>query len=671
MFPDATPLPRTAPDRLFGRTCALLLGAVVLVAVLAHLALQASVARHDEAAQRALVTVRQAALARSLLTEISGLTVSLPDDGAGAERSRIARSIERLTQELQGGAASRPGSPEAGGGAERADLLAAVDEALALVRRPVLDAGAVAELKALLETRLIRPLELMTMRAETATERSRSLIHWTLATSLALQAMGAVLLAGGIVLPARRRIATWIARTRAAEQESAFRLLHDPLSQMPNATCLTATLTRIAAGAARSGRTAAVLRINLDGYAILRETLGAGVGNEIIRIAARRIQQALRACDFAARLDNDSFAVIACDLSDAHAAAAIAARMQAALSSPFAIRGSARRIGCCIGVTLVSDDLPLPDRIIANAEMALAAAQAADPGSVRHFDARLRREIERRETLYSELTTALETGQLVAFFQPQIALGTGAFTGFEALVRWEHPERGLLPPAAFLDFADQTGLTEQIGEEVLNRSLDALRAWDAAGFEVPRVGINFALAQLRDPRLIEKIKWEVERFDIEPSRISVEVLETVLIKSDKDMVVRNLRGLASVGFRVELDDFGTGHASIANLRRFMVDRIKIDRSFVTGIEASPELQTLNASMIAMAHALGIETLAEGVETEEARAVLRRLGCDHFQGFLVAKPMSLDDTFAWLRDYRPCPAAISAASHPAAVDPNTP
>ena len=150
---------------------------------------------------------------------------------------------------------------------------------------------------------------------------------------------------------------------------------------------------------------------------------------------------------------------------------------------------------------------------------------------------------------------------------------------------------------------------------------------------MPRVGVNFALAQLGDPRLIEKIKWETERLGVDPSRVAIEVLETVLIKSDADIVVRNLRGLASAGFHVELDDFGTGHASIANLRRFMVNRIKIDRSFIAGIETSEEQQTLTGSMIAMAHALGIGTLAEGVETEAARAVLRRLGCDRFQGYL--------------------------------------
>jgi EAL domain-containing protein (putative c-di-GMP-specific phosphodiesterase class I) len=228
-------------------------------------------------------------------------------------------------------------------------------------------------------------------------------------------------------------------------------------------------------------------------------------------------------------------------------------------------------------------------------------------------------------------------------------------------------------PSAFLEFADETDLTERIGEMVLTRSLDAIRAWDGAGLEVPKVGVNFALAQLRDPRLIEKIKWETERFDIDPSRLSIEVLETVLIKSDADQVVRNLRGLASSGFRIELDDFGTGHASISNLRRFMVDRIKIDGSFVHGIETNEEQQQLTGSMIAMARALGIATLAEGVETEAAALTLQRLGCDFGQGFLIAEPMSFAQSLIWLHCVRDTGGFVPAAAtgQGAKRDPNTP
>ena len=266
---------------------------------------------------------------------------------------------------------------------------------------------------------------------------------------------------------------------------------------------------------------------------------------------------------------------------------------------------------------------------------------------MRYFREDLRHEVERREALFADLVHALDAGEITPFFQPQLDLATGGFCGFEALARWQHPAHGLLQPGDFLDFAEQTDLSERIGELMLTRSLEAVQAWDAAGFDVARVGVNFALAQLGDPRLIEKIKWETERLDVEPERIAIEVLETVLIKSDADMVVRNLKGLASAGFHVELDDFGTGHASIANLRRFMVNRIKIDRSFIAGIEASEEQRTLTASMIAMAHALGIGTLAEGVETEAARAILAELGCGSYQGYLAARPMSLAESLAWL------------------------
>ena len=473
-----------------------------------------------------------------------------------------------------------------------------------------------------------------------------------------------------MVLPARRRVAAWVAASREAEREQRFRLLHDPLTGLPNATYLEACLARLAAGGRRAGQTA-VLRLDFDRFRVLRETLGQGACDEIARLSGQRIRNALRAGDFAAYLGGDGFVVVAPELADGNDVAGIVARIQAALAKPFSIRGGARRLTCGVGVTLVSDDRAEPERILANAGIALAEAQRAGPGSVRYFRESLRVEVEERETLFAELVAGLDRHELVPFFQPQVDLATGAFSGFESLVRWEHPRHGLLAPASFLDFAEQTDLTERIGEVVLTRTLEALRAWDAAGVAVPRVGINFALAQLRDPRLIEKIKWEAERFDVDPGRIAIEVLETVLIKSDTDMVVRNLRGLASAGFHVELDDFGTGHASIANLRRFAVSRIKIDRSFIAGIETSAEQQKLTASMIAMAHALGIGTLAEGVETAAAAAMLRRLGCDFFQGFFVAEAMPLGETLPWLKARGTGGTPLFDPSDPIPVDPNMP
>ncbi len=604
-----------------------------------------------------MAAASEAAAARALLGTLDHLA-TLPEDATDrAAATRFGWDIDRLAALEAERLALTPGL----GGT--AGPLAAAAAAAKAAGAP--QGAAATALQTRFESDILPQLDRIAARSRAEAAEARARSRWLVAGSLALQLLAGWALVAGVVQPARRRIDDFVLRTVEENRENRFRLLHDPLTGMPNAIHFQAHLTRLAAASARTHAQVAVFRIDLDRFKMLREALGQATCDEVLRIAARRITRALRGSDFAAHLGQDDFVVVAADLDDGNNAAMIAARMQAALGKPFAIRGGARRITCGIGVALLSDDRPDSERALANAEIALAAAQAAGPGSVRYFREDLRRAVERRETLFAELVQGLDAGQIVPFFQPQIEVASGALAGFEALVRWRHPTGGLLEPDAFLDFAEQTDLGERIGELMLTRSLEALAAWDAEGLVVPRVGVNFALAQLRDPRLIEKIKWETERLGIEPDRIAIEVLETVLIKSDADMVVRNLRGLASAGYHVELDDFGTGHASIANLRRFMVDRIKIDRSFIDGIEASDEQETLTASMIAMARALGIGTLAEGVETEAARATLARLGCDRFQGYLAARPMAQAETLCWLRSRE------GGAGRATGADPNTP
>ncbi len=656
---------RPAPDRLFASVTWSIMGVGLALAVVSHALFDAAIRDQGAAAQRARISAEASDAAQAALTRLAALD---------AEPAPATKELFRARQDLgwllgRDGIKTEPGQ-------EPDEIAGVADEARAILARPGFGAAEVTELRGLFARQLGPRLDLARMRAAGDSARAATRSRQLLLGSLVFHALVGVGLVTWIVLPSRRRVRDWVQRTLEADKENRFRLLHDPLTGLPNATYLHAYLTQIAAGARRAQTQTAVLRVDLDKFGLLRETLGQRTTDEIIRITARRVQYALRAGDFAAYLGHDDFVVVAGELEDANAAATIAARIQAALGKPFSIRGGARRLGSSIGVTLLSDDEADTDRVIANAEIALAEAQGAGPGNIRYFRESLRVEVERRQTLYTELLSGLGRGELVPFFQPQVDLRTGGFAGFEALVRWEHPRHGLLTPAAFLEYAEQADLTERIGEVVLSATLEAIRGWDDAGLVVPRVGVNFALAQLRDPRLIEKIKWEVERFDLDPSRLAIEVLETVLIKSDADLVVRNLRGLASAGFHIELDDFGTGHASIANLRRFMVNRIKIDRGFIHGIETSEEQQQLTASMIAMAHALGISTLAEGVETEDAEAMLRRLGCDLFQGFLLAKPMSRADTFPWLRAFHARPYGLAGPSHPgsggaAAGDPNTP
>ncbi len=642
--PDTPPPP--TPDALFGRVLGGFGVAVSLVLLIAGLAGTAILTEHARARGEAALARRTTAIAHAVLGQLG-------DPIPYGTRERFDRDAHAL---FDAGVIS----PTAIGDFEALSQNLGDEPATRhRLRRALIERG----------------LPELDRRAATAAEdlaaavaRGRVIL---LITAAVAGIVGAALV-WGVALPARRRIRDWVEKAGETDRENRFRLLHDPVTGMPNATFLHAHLARLLAGAARETGQTAVLRLDIDKFGMLRETLGQRTSDDILRLIARRLRHSLRSGDLAAHIGHDDFVLVASGLADANAAAAIAARTHSALSKPFSIRGGTQRIGANIGVTLVSDDEPTVERVLANAEIALAAAEAANGSNcVRYFRDELRVEVERRETLYTELLAGLGRGELVPYFQPQVCLETGALAGFEALVRWHHPTRGVLSPAAFLDFAEEADLTDRIGEAVLSQSLRAIRAWDRAKLTVPRVGVNFAAKQLRDPALIEKIKWEVERADIDPSRLAIEVLETVMIKGDADMVARNLRGLASAGFHIELDDFGTGHASLSNLRRLMMNRIKIDRSFIDGIESSPESRELTASIIAMAGALGIDTLAEGVETEAARAVLRELGCDLAQGYLIAKPMPIGDTFDWLRALEARLADEKAVGRQAAGGPNMP
>jgi EAL domain-containing protein (putative c-di-GMP-specific phosphodiesterase class I) len=252
-----------------------------------------------------------------------------------------------------------------------------------------------------------------------------------------------------------------------------------------------------------------------------------------------------------------------------------------------------------------------------------------------------------RHIFADEAAAALDSGDILPHFQPQISTDTGRITGFEALARWTHPERGTIAPADFLPVLENAGKLARLGEVMLNRSLAALRAWDDAGLDVPTVAVNFSSDELRNPKLIDKVKWELDRYELDPSRLSIEVLETVVAASPEDVVSR---GLARLGCRIDLDDFGTGHASISSIRRFAVGRIKIDRSFVMKVDRDAEQQRMVAAILTMAERLGLETLAEGVETPGEHTMLAQLGCDHVQGFGIGRPMPFDISEDWLRKH---------------------
>jgi EAL domain-containing protein (putative c-di-GMP-specific phosphodiesterase class I) len=260
----------------------------------------------------------------------------------------------------------------------------------------------------------------------------------------------------------------------------------------------------------------------------------------------------------------------------------------------------------------------------------------------------MRARVANRSILAAEVAAAFERGEITAYFQPQVSTRSGEVTGFEALARWHHPVRGMIPPVEFLPALAQAGRMDRLGEAMVREALAALRHWDGLGLRIPRVGVNFSNAELADPSLVERIGWELDRNDLTPDRLVIEVLENVVANRAEDVVMRNLAGLARLGCCLDLDDFGTGHASITSIRRFSIERIKIDRSFVTRIDDDPEQQKMVSAILTMAERLGLDTLAEGVETAAERAMLAKLGCGHVQGFAIARPMPLSETADWLR-----------------------
>ncbi|NOX40680.1 MAG: EAL domain-containing protein [Alphaproteobacteria bacterium] len=403
-----------------------------------------------------------------------------------------------------------------------------------------------------------------------------------------------------------------------------------------------------------TGRETAILHVNIDKFHQVNDRYGLETGDQILTEIGARVASCVRDQDMVARIDGNDFAVVLLPTkkADFAIALAIADRIRAAIVQPFSVDQITCYLTCSIGICL-SGRAPAQTAksVLASAETALTLARKSGPNTTRSFSPKMRREAQKLHHLSAELEAALENGQIRPYFQPQICTDTGEIVGFEALARWEHPVNGLVLPALFLKAIENTGKSGRLGEVILYHSLSALKSWDRAGFRIASVGVNFSSEELRDPKLVEKIKWEVDRFEITPARLTIEVLENVVSEHDDDVITKNIRALAAQGFGIDLDDFGTGHAAIANIRRFAVNRIKIDRSFITKIDSDPKQKLLTTAIVRMAESLGLETLAEGVETVAEHALLAQMGCRYIQGFGVARPMPFEDTVAWLHKHR--------------------
>ncbi|MFN3937961.1 MAG: EAL domain-containing protein [Gemmobacter sp.] len=392
--------------------------------------------------------------------------------------------------------------------------------------------------------------------------------------------------------------------------------------------------------------------LRLDEPERLVDRFGRAAEAHVRAALADRIAGVLRPGDRLAQLGSGGFgvALLPGPRLDLEAMIQIAARIIAAAAEPVALDAARIYVTVSAGFCLASR---LPDargvEILAAAQTAADEAVRHGPGALRAYAPDMSRSRADRDTRRAELERALDEGQILAHFQPQISADTGHVSGFEALARWQHPDRGLLSPVEFLPEIEAAGLSDRLSEIMVHQAVTALSRWDRAGLSVPRVGVNFSAEELRNPRLPERIVWEVERFDLSPERLSVEILESVVAGAGNDVIVANVAALSRLGCGIDLDDFGTGHSSIANIRRFAVRRLKIDRSFVTRVDEDRDQQRLVSAVLSLAERLGLETVAEGVETRGEHAILAQLGCTHLQGFGIARPMPFDDTIGWIAE----------------------
>ncbi len=427
----------------------------------------------------------------------------------------------------------------------------------------------------------------------------------------------------------------------------------DPATGLLRRDSLDATLDRALHRSARRPETVAAISLEINDFRLLEERYDRAEIEHLYRAVGERLCRVLRAEDRVARLEGPVFAVALSPVRrlDLPATIQLCARLQQAVAQPIPMGMTSLYLTCSAGFCLSERlDKPTGEAMLQGAGTAMIEAMRSGPGAVRGFSDAMRRRIRLRSSLSEQVAGALETGEITAFFQPQVATPDRRLTGFEALARWNHPERGMIPPIEFLPAFEEAGLTGALGLHVIEESLAALRHWDAAGFCVPRVAVNFSGIELRNPGLVDHLSRELDRFGLSPDRVAVEVMETVVAGQADDQILRTLSGLSRLGCTIDLDDFGTGHASITNIRRFSIGRIKIDRSFVTRIDEDPDQQMMLAAILTMAERLNLGTVAEGVETPGEMAMLAELGCAEIQGFVIARPMPLTETDAWIRSH---------------------
>jgi diguanylate cyclase (GGDEF)-like protein/PAS domain S-box-containing protein len=430
-----------------------------------------------------------------------------------------------------------------------------------------------------------------------------------------------------------------------AEAQITHSAQHDSLTGLPNRVLLNDRIGQAIASAARYSRQIAVLCLDLDGFKHLNNSLGRSIGDRLLQSVAKRLQGCVRTSDTVSRLGGDEFVVLLSEAEQWEDAAFIAGRMLESVAQAYSIDGHDLHVTASIGVSLFSEDGPDAETLIKNADNAMYQAKQNGHQSYQFFKPEMNVRAVERQSLEEGLRRALERQEFLLHYQPKISLRTGAITGAEALIRWRHPTRGLVSPAEFIPVAEECGLIGPIGDWVLHEASTQARAWVHAGLPVATMAVNVSAMQLRDGNFLEGVFAVLKDTGLDGRSLDLELTESVLM-NHAESTASILRALREAGIRVTIDDFGTGYSSLSYLRRFPIDAIKIDRSFVSQIAGAGDDAAIVTAVIEMARSLKLRVIAEGVETQEQLVFLRTHRCDEAQGYYFSRPV-LPEKFAEL------------------------
>jgi diguanylate cyclase (GGDEF)-like protein len=435
---------------------------------------------------------------------------------------------------------------------------------------------------------------------------------------------------------------------------------YDALTGLPNRTLLQDRLTKALAGARRHKHKVALLFLDLDRFKDINDSLGHSVGDLLLQEVAKRLKTWGREQDTVARLSGDEFLITLTHIKDVHDAAVAAERLMDAMTAGFVVQGHSLNVSCSIGISMFPEHGTDCKTLITNADAAMYGAKDSGRNNFRFFAEDMNAQAVERLALENSLRLALDNEELFLVYQPQLDIVSGRIIGLEALLRWQHPKLGLVPPDRFIRIAENSGLIVPIGEWVLRTACCQARKWQDEGLPAASVAVNVSAVQFRQAGFCEFIRRVLHEAGLAPQYLELELTESLLL-ANADVTLSVLKELKSMGVTLAIDDFGTGYSSFNYLRQFRVSKLKIDRSFIRDIAVNPDDAAITTAIISMAKSLNLKVIAEGVEDEAQMTFLRAHQCDEIQGYYFSKPLTVDKVADKLRGNNPDPQARAQAS----------